>query len=273
MNIRYVLRGLLRHQIPDKWFFAWMRLSGASNSSETDPDQAFSQLKQCLDSIGVSLRGKHLLDVGSGRYARVALRMLAAGASRVSLVDLYAVSLDEPGHRLMLMRDCAKLGLSPDAALSRLNVITGDIVRVPVPAPDLRADIAVSLATLEHVRDPLLVLAKCWEWLKPGGFTTHKIDLRDHSFDCPFEMLTLSDQVWDRYLNPKGGFQLNRWRVTDYLHAIHEVGFVEVGYEVLEKDETGLRRVLPRLNERFRGISLDSLSVLGVHLHGERPRC
>jgi hypothetical protein len=197
--------------------------------------------------------------------------MLGAGASRVTLIDLYAVPLHDPQQQSMLSQDCAMLGLEASGALQRIDVVTGDVTSVPVPGCDMRVDILISGATLEHVRDPERALARCWAWLKPGGATSHIVGLRDHSSGHPFEMLTFSDEVWERWFNPKGGFQLNRWRITDYLRAMQGVGFVNICYQVLQRDETGVMKVMPRLNERFRGISTDLLSLVMVHLYGEKP--
>jgi len=125
---------------------------------------------------------------------------------------------------------------------------------------------------LEHTLDPQDVFAQCWAWLKPGGWTSHEIDLRDHLFEFPFEMLTFSEETWQRWLCPKRGFHQNSWRLPEYLEAIRHAGFVNIGYKVLQRDEATLREILPRLDERFKYLDPDMLSVLVVHLYGERPR-
>jgi SAM-dependent methyltransferase len=226
-----------------------------------------------LNKRGVSLAGKHVLEIGSGRYARFALQMLAAGAERVTLIDLYAVSLTEPAHRSMLLKDCSSLGLDYDDALSRIGMARGDITRLPPPTPGKQVDLAISHSVLEHVRNPQAVLASCFNWLKPGGITHHIIDLRDHNlqFRYPFEMLTFSERLWVRWLDLGGGFHLNRWRVPDYLHVTHESGFVNVGYEILLKNEAALKEILPRLDYRFRSVSDEMLAILIVSLYGQKP--
>ena len=49
------------------------------------------------------------------------------------------------------------------------------------------------------------------------------------------------------------------------------VGFIEIGYEVLQRDEGGLTDILPRLNDWFRDMDPEMLSLLVVHLCGEKP--
>jgi SAM-dependent methyltransferase len=273
MNLKYVLVGVARHYAPEWLMFVHLKLRGKSNSAESDPAAQFAEWKKRLDERGVTLTGKRVVEVGSGRYARLALRLVAAGASCVTLVDLYATPLDEPSHKSLLAHDCEGMGLDVNDALARIEVVQGDFTSLPVPSPDDRADLVISSAVLEHVRDPKAALACCGEWLKPGGVTCHVVDLRDHSlsFQYPFEMLTFSEPVWERWFNLRGGFHLNRWRAPDYVQSMRDAGFVNVSYEVLQRDEEGLRKILPRLNTRFREMGKDMLSVLVILLFGEKP--
>jgi len=271
MNLLYVVKRLFRRQIPDRWAFVLLRLFGGSNSAETTPDEGWAELKRRLDRVGIDTAGRHVVEVGSGRYARLGLQMLRSGVARVTLIDPYAVDVNDREHRSVLMDDCARLGLGWDDVASRLRVLTGDVTSLPVPSLEARPDLVVSSAVLEHTLDPLQVLAACWEWLKPGGQTSHTIDLRDHVFESPFEMLTFSDKIWKRWLCPKRGFYLNRWRLPEYSSAMKEAGFINRGCEILERDEAALREIMPRLNEQFRNMDPDTLSVLGLHVYGEKP--
>ena len=273
MNWEYVLIGLVRRYVPKRVLFAIMERRGDGSIEEGSPHDCLETWTDQLNKRGLSLAGKHVLEIGSGRYARFALQMLAAGAERVTLIDLYAVSLTEPAHRSMLLNDCSSLGLDYDDAFSRIDMARGDITRLPPPTPGKQVDLAISHSVLEHVRDPQAVLASCFKWLKPGGITHHIVDLRDHSlrFRYPFEMLTFSEQLWVRWLDLDGGFHLNRWRVPDYLHVTHESGFVNVGYEILSKDEAALKAILPRLDYRFRSVSEEMLAILTISLYGQKP--
>lgn len=274
MNWKYFLIGVLRRHVPEKLLFAVMKHRGDGSIAEIGSDTYLATWGDQLGRHDWSFADKHVLEVGSGRYARFALQMLAAGADRVTLIDLYAVPLNEPGHRAMLARDCENLALDCDDAFSRIEVIRTDITSLPAPAPEERVDLVISNAVLEHVRDPEAILACCWKWLKPGGSTHHMIDLRDHNlrFQYPFEMLTFSDQVWERWLALRGGFHLNRWRASDYLHTAHEAGFVNVNYDAILKDDSGLKAVLPRLHSRFLSIHEDILAILCMYLYGEKPQ-
>jgi len=271
MNLKYICIGIVRRQVPAGLLFAIMKRRGDGSVAELAADSYLKTWQDQLGKHGRSVVGQHVLEVGSGRYARFALQLLAAGANRVTLVDLYAVPLDDPNHRAMLLADCDRLGLDYNDACARIAMIKSDITTVP--APHERADIAISHAVLEHVRDPQAILTCCWQWLKPGGFTHHMIDLRDHSmqFQYPFEMLTFSERTWARWLDLRGGFHLNRWRASDYLRAARAAGFVHIGYEAIATDEAELQQVLPRLDDRFRQVQADLLAILRMYLYGEKP--
>jgi SAM-dependent methyltransferase len=273
MNIPYISKRLARRQIPDAWAFGLLKLLGRSNLAEVAPDKAWSKIKGRLDRLGIELAGRDVVEIGSGRYARLALQMLTAGVKRVTLADLYALDVNDKEQKSLLREDCVQLGLEWEEVVARVRVLTGDIISLPVPPVELRPDVVTSSAVLEHTLDPQRVLAACWAWLKPGGHASHEIDLRDHVFRSPFEMLTFSDDVWRRWLCPKRGFHLNRWRLPQYFEAMREAGFINIGYEVLQRDESGLRAILPRLDERFQAMDPDMLSVLVVHLYGQKPVC
>jgi len=274
MNLWYVLIGIVRRVVPASWLFTIMRLRGDGSLAETSPEEYYADCwRDRLAQRGQSINGKRVLEVGSGRYARMALQWLAAGAKEVTLVDLYATSVEDAAHRALLEQDCMALGLTVDDALSRIQVIRGDFVSLSYPDFVHQYDLVLTSAVLEHVRDPQDIFTSCWHWLKPSGVTYHLVDLRDHNlaFQYPFEMLTFSDSFWNRWIDLRGGFHLNRWRVPDYLSAMYQVGFVQVESEPVVSDLAGLRAVYPRLQPKYRTIDSTTLAVLMLYIYGEKP--
>lgn len=271
MKQMYVMKRLIRRQIPAPVFFGIMTASGRTAKAEDRPDEVLESMVDRLRHLPIGLEGKHVLDLGGGRYARIAVRLLKANASHVTLADHYARPLTDLRHRKILDEDCLRLGLESAETMQSISIIVGEFLDSSPSDPAARADLIISDSTMEHVSDPAAILKKCWEWLRPGGFVSHRIDLRDHLFDTPFEMLTYSDRTWCRWLNPKRGFHLNRRRLPDYLDALHEAKFDDVSYQVLQKDEGGLREIWPRLDDRFREMDPDLLAVTVVHLSARKP--
>lgn len=274
MNVKYLVFRFVRRHIPNRIYFILMKIFPGllgDNAAETMPDAAFESYQHSLARFGVSFEGKNMVELGSGRYARQGLRMLKGGANRVTLIDPYAVSLGDLRHRKMLEEDCLRLGLSLDEALASISSVPASVSSFAEPEFAGHADVVISSAFLEHVRDPLRVLQRCYWILKPGGVTWHNVDLRDHYFAFPFEMLAYSDAVWEKLLAPKGGFYQNRWRLSDYLTAMEEAGFANIEYQVTLRDHEGLKKIRPRLQERFRQMDDDMLAILNVHLYGLKP--
>src|SRR5262245_59235853 len=154
MKWEYVLIGLVRPYVPKPILFAITKRRGDGNLEEEAPHDCLKSWMDQFDKRNLSFAGKHVLEVGSGRYARFALQMLAAGADRVTLIDPYAMPLQCSAQSALLVKDCTTLGLNCDYALSRIGVIGDDITRLPAPGPSGKVDLAISHSVLEHVRDP-----------------------------------------------------------------------------------------------------------------------
>jgi hypothetical protein len=121
-DLIYLAVGIMRRWLPNTVLYTVMGLRGDNSIMERPARAIVEQIEFQLRTTNVDLHGKHVLDLGSGRYARGALGLLAAGADRVTLVDFDALPLDHPKHREMLIDDCAVLGLDPTDALARIRV-------------------------------------------------------------------------------------------------------------------------------------------------------
>jgi SAM-dependent methyltransferase len=273
MNLRYFALGVLRRQLPEQVLFSIMRYRGDGSVAETALAEYLDMWLAQLATHGHDLQNRRVLEVGSGRYARFALQLLAAGAQEVVLVDLYAERVDHPEHAALLQAECRRLGLALEDALQRIHVIRADITTLDPPSPSNSVDIVISHAVLEHVQDPLAILRCCYNWLAPNGFTSHLIDLRDHNlqFRRPFQMLTYADSTWRRWLDLRGGFHLNRWRVSDYVEACCRAGFTQVVYEPILQDLPALEAVYSGIDARFRSEPKQLLAIQKMFLSGTKP--
>jgi hypothetical protein len=74
------------------------------------------------------------------------------------------------------------------------------------------------------------------------------VDLRDHYFKLPFEMLTFSERTWKRWLNPTSN--LNRFRLRDY-QRVFDSHFANVQVKVLERDPEAFARARSRIRPEF----------------------
>jgi hypothetical protein len=100
----------------------------------------------------------------------------------------------------------------------------------------------------EHLDDVEGITRALAALTRAQGLHIHFIDLRDHFFKYPFEMLHYSKAAWYGWLNPSSNH--NRYRVWDYRRAF-EASFQDVELAVLERDEAGFRAALPRIRPEF----------------------
>lgn len=270
MSPFYIVRSVLRRALPPCLLYLGGKLTGGVTRAEADPDASFAAWTRRFRRWNVDIQGKHLLDVGGGRFARVALRMIAAGAASVRLVDLYALPTQDTRHSRLLRQDAERLGLDVDEACSRIDIRRSDFSCEHSMQDAATADLVFSASVLEHVRDPRTFLMNCLASLRPGGITLHNIDLRDHTRNRPFQMLTYSERTWERRLDPPGGYHLNRWRASQYVEAMKEAGFVDCASRAGLRDEDGLRAIWPHLDESFQRFAFDDLSILTMQVYGRR---
>lgn len=208
---------LLRRNIP-QGVIDWMLDHGIFLQPGLDtraPDQSVQQLGRSCERLGQALANKTVCVVGFGGSFGIALALLEAGVRHVILQDPYA-----PVRRARIRQ------LDPQRLRRYFHNRDGewqpDPARITVTSDQLgeyagrhpaSADVVFSSSVLEHVDDVEGLLAACHQLVRPGGLNVHVIDLRDHFFRFPFEMLCYDHKTWQGWLNSSN---LNRWRLSDY---------------------------------------------------------
>lgn len=250
MNAAYILPRVIRHFLPEQVTRALlMRGLIIRPGLETRaPEEAALRYERDLSATGVNLIGKRIYVFGYGGRFALACNLLKLGADHVTLCE-YAHQPDEKANALLLPEFDRYLTHSFGKTLPREDWITlhqGDIrelVRDPI---EHKSDIVLSTSVFEHLTDPEGVLDALIKITVPGGTHLHYVDLRDHFFKYPFEMLTYSQKTWATWLNPTSN--LNRWRLPAY-RKLFEDRFSGVEFELFDRDpaawETIVDRVLP----------------------------
>ena len=103
----------------------------------------------------------------------------------------------------------------------------------------------------------------------PKGAQLHFVDLRDHYFKYPFEMLTFSEHVWRNFLNPTSN--LNRFRLPNY-REVFDAYFQKVNITVLERLEDEFRAARSRIRPQFLTGDEAVDSVALIHILAEVPK-
>ncbi len=181
-------------------------------------------------------------------YLPDGVELLRAGARHVVLVDPYAAPMP-------VAPALASAG-SPFLDISGSKVVPAPEWLTVIQAP-LRqylsngggpVDMILSNSVLEHVDDLAGAVADLARGTAPGGQHFHFIDLRDHFFRHPFEMLCYSEKSWRTFLNP--GSNLNRLRVWDY-ERLFLASFPRVTVQVRYSDLPAFHAARARIRPEF----------------------
>ncbi len=258
-NIGYLIPRLIRRLTPDR-LRRWLMDSGLISGPGLETSAPEAALARCLNALEAnrfSLVGKTVLLFGYGGSFATACALLDSGACRVTLFDRFAQPYVRRNRSLWPLYDRylekTDWGVKPRKEF--LSVLPGDAGAEDMP----RVDIVLSGAVLEHVADLEDVMGTLVACTSPGSIQLHFVDLRDHFFKYPFEMLCYSDDVWRRYLNPPSN--LNRLRLRDY-ERVFKKYFSGVSLTVLERDPAAFEKARPRILEEFltRDPQIDSVT-------------
>lgn len=203
-----------------------------------------------------------VMEIGPGGNLGVLLMYLAAGCERGVAFDLAPLVTDQQDLYGALTPDAAEL-------LARIEYRTGEPIEKS-SLPDGDFDIIFSAACLEHVADPVAALKAIHRLLKPGGVTTHSVDLRDHrDFDDPLAFLKHSDRIWRAATSRR--VPTNRWRASDWQRGFEDAGFVDVTIEPHEK-ATVTEETRSRFHRNFQAKDLVDLSTLVINVTATKSR-
>lgn len=236
MNLRYLLLRLIRHFMPEGLarFLLKRRWIIKPGLESTDPFAASQRYVETLSELGESITGKRVLVFGYGGRFAVGVDLLKRGASHVILCDHF-VLLDTERNGELFSEYGSYLKVEQDEVQPRGEFITllhGDIREESIQRQVAQADVILSTSVFEHLDDVPGITNALAKLTAPGGTHLHFVDLRDHFFKYPFEMLKYSENVWKNFLNPTSN--LNRYRLNDYKH-VFESNFVKVEFMVLER--------------------------------------
>lgn len=223
-------------------------------------ERSYRRHASAYTSLLGEIRG-NVLEIGPGASLAVALKFLDEGAARMTCIDV--IDLVSASDELYEQ-------IAPDAARlrERLEYRCPEAIET-TQLPSETFDFVYSAACMEHVVDPEATVRQIARLLKPGGVTSHQIDMRDHrDFDHPLHFLRYPERVWR--ISTSRRIYTNRWRTSDWLNAYEEAGLelhkAEPNLQV-EVSEGDRRAMQPR----FRTKDLEDLAITGVWLVARKP--
>ena len=272
MNLRYLLLRLIRHFMPEGLarFLLKRRWIIKPGLESTDPFAASQRYVETLAAQGISIQGRRVLVFGYGGRFAVGVDLLKRGAAHVILCDHF-VLLDTERNRELLPDYVMYLKEEQAEVQPRGEFITllhGDIREESIQRRITQADVILSTSVYEHLDDVPGITKALANLTAPGGSHLHFVDLRDHFFKYPFEMLKYSEHVWRNFLNPTSN--LNRYRFNDY-KRVFESNFVKVEFTVLERLMEEFHKAKDRIRPEFKTGKDDVDAVTLIHVVAREP--
>ena len=270
--------------------------------------------REYIEYAGVgpeALRGARILEVGPGDNFGVALKFLAAGASKVVCLDkFYSERNIEQQTRIYqelrkqlspdearVFDECIKLDGEIELNEERLQYIYGHGVEEADQILEPGSfDFIVSRAVIHNVYDIDRGFQAMDRLLAPGGYTLHKIDLSDENMFSsrgmhPLTFLTIPERIY--YLMASDSGKPNRKLIGDYREQMHKRGYdakilvttvlgagplvphkenIEQGVDYSEKTLSLINEIRPKLAAPFRDRSDAELAASGIFLVGKKPQ-
>ncbi len=246
--------------------------SDTGNVSEILARNAFLGLNLLLDHVD-DLRGRSVCEIGAGDYLTSGFSILAAGASRYTVIDRFpgdytGESAKHWYREIQLSWDRFYPSIPWDDTLSAEDFPEEYESRVEMIRKSLEAavtqnrfDIICSFQVGEHVTDLDAFAQIHQQLLEPGGVGIHRVDFGPHdiwfSYRDPATFLRFSDFTW-RLTGSNRGVP-NRRRHHEFLEAFLRAG---LDVEVLYLEHFDERAIdYTRLNRKFVEMPSESLLV------------
>ncbi len=126
-------------------------------------------------------------------------------------------------------------------------------------------DLVFSHSVLEYMDDLDACYQRQWQWLRPGGYISHQIDLTGHSLSANWDGFRgYGEKTWS-LVRGKRPFGLNRQPCSAHIDAIKRAGFdIVLDFRRYAEPET-----VPAT--RWSELSTEDLSTSGLFVQARKP--
>jgi len=250
-DIRYIIPRVIRHFLPENivrflMSRSWIIRPGLETRL---PFEAADRYQNILLANNLGVENQRVLIFGYGGNFSVGCRLLELGASHVILAE--RTGFQQSTNRALLTRYGRFLEEKNGQVLPRpefFTLIHGDIRLIAARGQIAPVDIVLSSSVFEHLDDVPGITRALGLLTRGRGVQLHFIDLRDHFFKYPFEMLCYTEETWKNWLNPNSNH--NRYRLWDYSRTFDQF-FESVDVFVLAREQEAFEKARPRIKAEF----------------------
>lgn len=272
-NLTYLMARLVRHFMPESLarFLLHRNIIIKPGLETRNPNEAAQRYLDVLASRHLELRNLRVMIFGYGGGFGVACHLLRAGVSHVILCEKDGQPNDRQNAALL-----SQFGeyLEADGARVRpreryITLLHGDIRKTSQLESSPAIDLVLSSSVYEHLGDVEGITQALARLTAPQGTALHFIDLRDHFFKYPFEMLCYSQAVWRAWLNPTSNH--NRYRLPDY-QRVFAASYQQVEINVQGREEEAFLQTRSRIRPEFLSgdPAVDSVTLISAWV--SRPK-
>ena len=270
VNLPYLIPRLIRHFLPEKLVRALLlrNIIIKPGLETSDPEAA---VQRYVNVLPVTLKGKRVLIFGYGGRFDLGFGILKEGTAHVILCDKYAPP-DEAHNLAKFAREGEYFVVEDGRLRPRADCMTlleADIRDMQAHRDLEPVDIVLSSSVYEHLDDVPGITRALAALTRPDGLHVHFVDLRDHFFKYPFEMLRFSETTWRTWLNPTTNH--NRFRLWDYRKAF-EACFENVQIEILTREEQAFRVLRPHIRPEFVSGNLTEDTAATIRVIASQPK-
>lgn len=237
------------------------------------PKKVFSLHRSVAEKHLGSLKGKTILEMGTGDSVASALLANAAGADQCYMIDVGDFTEKDMKFYQAFGRNIG-LNLTAECTYPEmLSELRGVQLTEGLASwekvPQASVDFVWSHSTMEHVRKYEFdeTLRRMFNAMKPGGITSHNIHLKDH-LGGALNNLRFSEKLWEAEWWANSGFYTNRLRPSEIRNACTFAGFEIIDFVVAKYDTLPTPRSV--MIEHFQHMSDEDLLATGVSLVARR---
>lgn len=216
-----------------------------------DPQTAVDSYIKYFKQAGIDFKNKTIMIFGYGGNVSTGCEFLKHGAKRMILCE--RAGLPFPKLIMDIIDQYPDFFITNDEneivpKSECIHIVHDDIRMVADQKKIDPVDLILSASVFEHLDDVNEITCALSLLTAKKGKQVHFVDLRDHYFKYPFEMLVFSKRTWESFLNPTSN--LNRFRVFQY-EEIFKKYFSKVKVIITESNIEAFMKAKPRIRKEF----------------------